>query len=170
MEAGEKNASSKGCQIGLDGLSSAEKGSYVLLLYLSSKKVIKVGKLGEVVFPKGYYAYVGSAFGPGGLRARLRHHLHITNNPHWHIDYLREHAKIKEILICKIKFKYEHKWATMFQNFEGMTVPVPGFGSSDCRCVTHLFAFERPISLKHFQKLINKELAGNLKILRVSDE
>ncbi len=36
---------------------------------------IQIGKLGQFKFKKGYYAYVGSAFGPGGLNSRIKHHI-----------------------------------------------------------------------------------------------
>jgi len=38
----------------------------------------------------GYYIYIGSAFGPGGVRARMLRHLRADKPKHWHIDYLRE--------------------------------------------------------------------------------
>jgi Uri superfamily endonuclease len=42
-------------------------GTYVLLLKNSQMKRIRVGKLGVLLFGKGFYAYFGSMFGPGGL-------------------------------------------------------------------------------------------------------
>ncbi len=44
--------------------------------------------LGRVHIEKGYYIYVGSARGPGGVRARLRRHFSRDKKPWWHIDYL----------------------------------------------------------------------------------
>ena len=163
MEAIERYTARKTRQISLYTLSSRDGGSYVLILYLSGEKLISAGKLGEFKFPLGYYAYVGSALGMGGLRARLRHHLHITNNPNWHIDYLRKHATIKEIWICKSKVRYEHAWASMFQNSEGATVAMPHFGSSDCRCRSHLFVFNSRPLLNQFQNLVHREFSGDLK-------
>jgi Uri superfamily endonuclease len=51
-------------------------------------KRLSVGRLGEFDLVPGFYAYVGSAFGLGGLRARIGHHPESTAEPHWHIDYL----------------------------------------------------------------------------------
>jgi Uri superfamily endonuclease len=163
MEAIERHTAPKTGQISIFPLSSSDGGSYVLILYLSEEKLISVGKPGEFEFPSGYYAYIGSALGMGGLRARLRHHLHITNNPNWHIDYLRKHVTIKEIWICKSKIRYEHAWASMIQNFEGATVPVPHFGSSDCRCLSHLFVFNSRPLLNEFQNLVHRQCSGDLK-------
>ncbi len=61
------------------------------------KSCITVGKFGELVFPAGDYMYLGSAMGPGGLFARLSHHLRVASKPHWHIDWLRQYAALPEI-------------------------------------------------------------------------
>ncbi len=48
------------------------KGTYVLVMRLGRLRRVRVGRLGVQEFPAGLYLYVGSAFGPGGLRARIR--------------------------------------------------------------------------------------------------
>jgi Uri superfamily endonuclease len=50
-------------------------GTYVLLLKNSRMKRIRIGKLGVLLFGKGFYAYFGSMFGPGGLKSRIRRRL-----------------------------------------------------------------------------------------------
>ena len=62
-----------------------EKGVYVLIIHLSQERDIVVGKLGELSFKKGYYAYVGSAL--GGLEGRIKRHFRKEKKAHWHIDY-----------------------------------------------------------------------------------
>ena len=62
-------------------------GPYVLIASLDRVKSIEIGRLGKYQVVPGFYAYVGSAFGSGGLRARIGHHLESTAAPHWHIDY-----------------------------------------------------------------------------------
>ena len=52
--------------------SLREKGTYALLLYLRHRRAIRVGRLGPIDFDSRWYIYVGSAFEPGGLAARLR--------------------------------------------------------------------------------------------------
>jgi Uri superfamily endonuclease len=64
------------------------KGTYVLIAFVAQMKRLEIGRLGAYDIVPGYYAYVGSAFGAGGLRARIGHHLESTATPHWHIDYL----------------------------------------------------------------------------------
>jgi len=64
------------------------KGTYVLIAFVAQMKRLEIGRLGAYDIVPGYYAYVGSAFGAGGLRARISHHLESTASPHWLIDYL----------------------------------------------------------------------------------
>ena len=46
-------------------------GAYALHLHLEEQKQIRVGRLGEKLFPPAEYIYLGSAKGPGGLESRL---------------------------------------------------------------------------------------------------
>jgi Uri superfamily endonuclease len=48
-----------------------EKGTYILIASVAQMKRIEVGQLGTFDIVPGFHAYVGSAFGGGGLRARL---------------------------------------------------------------------------------------------------
>ena len=68
-----------------------EKGTYILFLHTNKNTKISIGYLDEVNFSKGYYIYIGSALGPGGLQPRLVRHLAKKKNVHWHIDYLTVH-------------------------------------------------------------------------------
>jgi len=69
-----------------------EKGTYVLILHVAELKRMEIGRLGAFDIRPGFYAYVGSAFGAGGLRARLGRHIESVAAPHWHIDYLMAFA------------------------------------------------------------------------------
>ena len=110
------------------------KGSYVLLIKLSEEQVIPVGGLQDFHFPCGYYAYVGSAM--NGIKSRLSHHLRRSKKPHWHIDYLLQRASIVDIGICETEDRVECNIARVLgSQFDS----IPGFGSSDCRCQSHLF-------------------------------
>ena len=110
------------------------KGSYILLVHLPKARTITVGRLGDVRFPGGYYAYVGSAM--GGFRARVNRHLHRTGKPHWHIDYLRDKASVTGVILCESTQRQE---CAIAQALEEQLDCVPGFGASDCRCRSHLF-------------------------------
>src|ERR1035438_8832695 len=68
----------------------------------------RIGRLGALQLQSGFYFYVGSALGPGGVRARLAHHLKPSRRPHWHIDYLRAHTRVEEIWYCLDTRRLEH--------------------------------------------------------------
>lgn len=112
-------------------------GTYLLILRLSAVRRICIGKLGRHSLQPGLYAYVGSARGPGGLAARLRHHAQVARRPHWHIDYLRVVARPVEVWTTPDR--REHEWAAALQRHPSFETPIKGFGSSDCRCYSHLF-------------------------------
>lgn len=113
-------------------------GTYVLVLKSSGRKHIRVGKNGRLEIDRGHYLYVGSAFGPGGLLSRVSRHCREEKPKRWHIDFLRPHARLVEVWYAYGPERLEHRWAKVLERVEA-TVPVPGFGSSDCRCGTHLF-------------------------------
>lgn len=119
----------------------ARPGTYALLLSTASDAEIRVGRHGDMRLQSGFYVYVGSAFGPGGVRARVNHHLRDSPRYHWHIDYLRPHATLEEVWLCHGRKRREHLWASFLSSMPGVSVPMPGFGSSDCGCETHLFFF-----------------------------
>jgi Uri superfamily endonuclease len=119
------------------------KGSYVLLVELATGKDILVGKLGYVSFPKASYAYIGSAM--NGLRARLVRHLREQKKLHWHIDYLLKEAEIEEIILCTAEERVE---CSLAQALAGEFQSIPGFGSSDCKCQSHLYFADEKDGLK----------------------
>ncbi len=125
-------------------------GTYTLLLHLNTIEDITVGKLGTFRFLPGWYTYIGSAMGPGGLTARLKHHLQPTDNPHWHIDYLRQVATLKEIWLSPDTERREEDWVDLMLDIPGATILVEGFGASDTQQETHLFYFDVYPSLEDF--------------------
>jgi Uri superfamily endonuclease len=61
-----------------------KKGTYILIASILQMKRLKIGRLGTYDLLPGFYAYVGSAFGPGGIRARIHHHLELVADPKGH--------------------------------------------------------------------------------------
>jgi len=116
-------------------------GTYALVFSSTEAAPIAIGKHGTLRLQRGYYVYVGSALGPGGLHARMAHHLEPTGHPHWHVDYLRTHTKPQEVWFCYGRILWEHRWAYCLGLQRGASVPLAGFGSSDCMCESHLFFF-----------------------------
>jgi Uri superfamily endonuclease len=131
---------------------NAHPGTYALVLESDVAAQVSIGRLGELHAAPGYYVYVGSAFGPGGLAGRLAHHQRSPTRPHWHIDYLRSHARLIGIWFTNDPQPREHLWADVFACAKGATIPLPGFGCSDCRCRSHLFHFARRPSLAAFRR------------------
>lgn len=121
------------------GEGQAGSGSYVLVLRLLERVQIDIGRLGSYSLMPGYYAYVGSAFGPGGLSARLHHHLRPVRRAHWHIDHLRKVAQVEQVWYAEQETHREHAWAALLEAMPGFSCAILGFGSSDCRCRSHLF-------------------------------
>ncbi|MGD1986414.1 MAG: GIY-YIG nuclease family protein [Desulfobacterales bacterium] len=125
-------------------------GTYALIMTCDSDQRVQIGKLGQLCARPGFYVYVGSAFGPGGLKARIAHHTKIARHPHWHIDYLRPICHLKHIWYSYESKKHEHRWAGALSRFERATIPLAGFGASDCSCPSHLFRFSRKPSIRLF--------------------
>ena len=125
-------------------------GTYALLLSSATDAVIRVGRLGDLQLQPGFYVYVGSALGSGGVRARLAHHMRLAERLHWHIDYLHRHTSLEEIWFCYDEKSREHAWARCFAKMPGASVTLAGFGSSDCDCGTHLFFFEKRPAKEQF--------------------
>jgi HEAT repeat protein/Uri superfamily endonuclease len=122
-------------------MKSSIMGTYVLALWLERARRISVGRRGEFAFPAGWVLYVGSALGPGGLAARLaRHRRRFASGkrPHWHVDYVREHAVWGGAWARPAGERLECAWAAALSQRPGARIVVPGFGASDCRCPGHL--------------------------------
>ncbi len=114
-------------------------GTYLLLFESGKRGEVKVGKVGVLQVRFGFYLYVGSAFGPGGLRARLERHTREDKVNHWHIDYLSRHLQLVEIWFTDAPRKIEHQVAGFVSSHLEVGLPLVGFGSSDCECDAHLF-------------------------------
>ena len=123
------------------GFLPSSPGSYILELYLAHPAELQIGRLGEFYLPASVYLYFGSAWGSGGLSARLtRHLLPPRSHPaHWHIDYLRAVAEVQAVgfLACSCQDqptqRLECRWSQAVASLADSRVPVPGFGASDCR-------------------------------------
>lgn len=148
------------------------KGSYILLVELATEKNVLIGKLGYLFFPKAFYAYVGSAM--NGLEARLARHLRKEKGLHWHIDYLLKEAEIADIILCfsePFAFCHSEGLAEALSKAKGQRPKnlaqgklrmecflaralakefqsISSFGSSDCKCKSHLYLANEKDRLK----------------------
>ena len=144
---------------------SHDRGSYIIILRLARERKLPIGGLGEVKFRKGYYLYVGSAM--KDLSQRIARHRRLIKKKHWHIDHLREHADFVAAIPIRTSRDLECPVAGILDTIADWQVP--GFGSSDCSCTTHLFGVrEDPLhtrsfidTLLHFRMgLLEQELDG----------
>jgi len=117
---------------------SHDAGIYQLLLRLPEPRTIRVGALGEQRFAAGWYVYTGTM--KRGLSHRLRRHAAREKPLRWHIDYLTTRSDVAATRIFSLTGAAEQECATHrhLAAKPGVTEPVPGFGSSDCRCRSHL--------------------------------
>ncbi len=127
---------------GTSGSMATAPGTYVLLFACRVTVCRDVGRLGRIALEPGHYLYVGSAFGPGGVRARVARHLRRDKRLHWHLDYLREALEPLEAWYTLDAVRREHEFAAALAAWRGAE-GVRGFGSSDCACPSHLFALRR---------------------------
>jgi Uri superfamily endonuclease len=137
------------------------RGTYALVLYLDGPQTVLVGALGKLTFPPGWYLYLGSARGPGGLAARLARHRRRTDKRyHWHIDYLRAVTKLMEVWTSTSEAQQECDWANAAAALPDARIITPRFGSSDCRCPSHLFHYAQRPGPSEFASLVQIELEG----------
>ncbi|MEA5512237.1 GIY-YIG nuclease family protein [Crocosphaera sp. UHCC 0190] len=133
----------------------SQPGTYCLVFHCLTSSLVTIGKLGTYQIKLGYYCYIGSAFGRGGLKSRINRHLQINKRHHWHLDYLRPSLTTVEAWYSNDTIKREHQWANLLLEDDQSTIPITKFGSSDCDCPAHLFYYEeRPRFDKFYDKIV----------------
>jgi sugar fermentation stimulation protein A len=122
-------------------LGGADSCLYQLVIRLRRKRFIEVGRLGRFAFPSGYYIYTGSA--RRGLESRTARHLRKEKRLRWHVDYLLVLARVVGVARYREGPLSECELSRKVEGLPGSGIVAPGFGSSDCKCSTHLFHFRR---------------------------
>ena len=120
-------------------MGEAKQGVYNLLIRLEKDCRLKVGMLGTFMFPEGYYVYTGSA--QNNMEKRIDRHLSHRKKMHWHIDYLLRVAKVLKVVEYAGLKADECRISRAIGKRPDAKIIVKGFGSSDCRCRTHLYFF-----------------------------
>ncbi|MEK7674833.1 MAG: GIY-YIG nuclease family protein [Verrucomicrobiota bacterium] len=146
-----------------------DRGTYILIVSVSRMTRLEIGRLGVFDIIPGFYAYVGSAFGPGGLHGRIQHHFEAVANPHWHIDYLLQFAQPVEVWFAASDRKLEQDWAELLDKTSRFRASIPRFGSSDYRRsrTSHLFYSKRQPSFRWFQQLMAETFEPALQVHQV---
>lgn len=133
-----------------DPQPDARPGTYALLLRIASTEIALIGRRHRLPLAPGWAVYAGSAFGPGGVAARLAHHRRPAVRLHWHVDYLRRYAALDAVWYSHDSLRRECLWAEMLARELGGGMPPFRFGASDCRCPAHLSLFETRPTLAAF--------------------
>jgi len=126
------------------GANIPKHGTYTLIIFFPFEKWISIGKIGTQRFPRGYYAYTGSALGKGALslEGRIRRHLRKGKTKKWHIDFFTADKDVKLIsaMIAATNERAECEINQYLSEKMHAAIPVSRFGSSDCkrRCRSHL--------------------------------
>ena len=134
-----------------------QPGTYLLIMQAKRRRQVEVGRLGRMQIEPGYYLYVGSAFGPGGVKARVSHHMKITARPRWHIDYLRQVCPLKMVWCSYRDVRQEHGWIDLLESMPTLSIPMVGFGASDHPGKSHLFYCETKPSRRIFSQWAGKQ-------------
>lgn len=74
----------------------------------------------------------------GGLSRRVSRYLREVERPHWHIDALLPIFRLQALYLFPSLDRQECQIAQFLAGIPHVT-PILGFGSTDCRCVSHLF-------------------------------
>lgn len=133
-------------------------GAYALCLQFGAGREIVVGHAPPRRLPAGIYVYAGSAYGPGGIRARVARHLSEKAATRWHVDALDAHENA--FAVISIPDGNECRIVDAAAEIARSDMPIPGFGSSDCRkCRAHLVWLpERGAIEKLVRKIPDTEL------------
>ncbi len=122
-------------------------GAYALEIRLKRPLKLAVAALGLPRLRPGRYVYLGSARGPGGIRARVGRHLKARKIKRWHVDHLTARASVAAVVSRAGSSECGMVRALMAA--PGVAVPVAGFGSSDCRdCPAHLLRVPDELDLE----------------------
>ena len=128
------------------------KGSYVLVLRAINEVQVEVGRLGSLHFTPGYYAYCGS--GLGGLEARIARHYRKSKRLHWHIDYLGEVMDVMDVWRFPGTERWECILSSCLLSWPGASIAAARFGSSDCRCSSHLVQLPASVPLPSIEAYV----------------
>ncbi|MDX1593404.1 MAG: GIY-YIG nuclease family protein [Gammaproteobacteria bacterium] len=133
-------------------------GTYLLRFDLPEPVTLDVGALGKAVLGPGSHYYAGSAFGPGGVAARVLRHVNGSERRHWHVDALRATVPVMEVWYGHAQERLEHAWAGALLGSPGARLDVAGFGASDCACQGHLVHFMQPLTQCTMERLLGKNM------------
>jgi len=136
---------------------NSKQGTYAIAFKNDCTENAQIGRWNQIKIIPGYYIYIGSAFGKGGVRARVLRHFRRNKPNHWHIDYLRKYMNPVQVWYTNDSKHLEHKWALSLTKMKMMHA-IKGFGCSDCSCFSHLFWCSDAPDFNKFKELVCNEI------------
>ena len=142
-------------------------GTYVVVYHLPwALRGLRVGALGTFDFPAGYYAYVGSAFGGGGVGKRIGRHCNRRSKERWNVDYLKPHCTPVAVWWTHDRRRVEFAWAAALGAMPGASFPAPRFGAADNdAAAAHLVRFDRLPGAAEFRPAVAGRGQGHAAVL-----
>jgi Uri superfamily endonuclease len=131
----------------------AAPGAYLLVIDLLTPLTATLPGRPPATLEEGRYLYMGSARGPGGIRARTGRHLKGAKTVRWHVDRLTNLAGAAAVIAYPDGNECALTAAALA--LPGASVPAPGFGSSDCpRCPAHLVRIPESLAIEDLPGLL----------------
>jgi Uri superfamily endonuclease len=120
----------------------AVPGAYILAISMVESTPVSLAGSRVDVLRAGRYLYCGSAYGPGGLRARLRRHFRPEKAIRWHVDQLTTRGHVMGAWAVPNGDECE-----LVRRLSFLRAPIAGFGATDCRCcISHLLSWPLRVS------------------------
>ncbi len=116
-----------------------EPGYYALIIMLRRELEITTRGGKRFHLKPGLYVYIGSARGPGGIRARVARHLRRDKRLFWHIDYVTSSPEAEIIGVVSMRGAERDMESLLSRRLAELLEPIHGFGSTDKRDPAHLF-------------------------------
>ncbi len=105
-------------------------GAYLLLVELTEITFARWANRTSASLAPGRYIYAGSAYGSGGLKARVSRHVRRAKRRRWHIDQLTKDGNVLGAWIFPSGIECD-----LIDMNSALPAPIAGFGSTDCtRC------------------------------------
>lgn len=117
-----------------------DPGYYALVIRLDKEITVRTRGGRRFLLKPGLYVYIGSARGPGGVKARVERHMRRDKKPFWHIDYVTINPASRIMAVVSVPDPGIDVESRLAAELSEKLVPVKGFGASDKRRDTsHLY-------------------------------
>jgi len=131
------------------------KGTYAVLFRCDVVARIKLGCAGLHTLRPGWHVYIGSAFGGGGVGARVGRYLRRNAKVKWQIDRMKPYLTPHEIWYTLDVEKRECLWAQAMLDMPRVSY-LSHVGSTDCDCKAHLFVFDKFPAIRTFRVILRR--------------